>query len=155
MKNIQLNPKYQAALSLFLSGENSKATEFLYELKTEKKNENDYLNEDFIFLIKKIIHYNKTYGNITHNTFVLKELSDVVKILYEEDINSLFDNIEYIIINLIQCDHIEANKYIEEIINKKIFPEFFNHIFKYYLGVIYIFFLYYFINNLFISLLIV
>jgi len=130
-----MNPKYEAALTLFLTGESDKAIEYLYQLKSDKRNENDFLNEDYIFLIKKIVFYNKLYGKTKLNTGVLLELAELVINLYVEDINSLFDNIEFVIINLILSDHLEAVKYTDEIIRKQIIPPFFNHIFNYYLGV--------------------
>lgn len=131
-----MNPKYEAALTLFLSGEYEKAIDYLYQLKSDKKGENDFMNEDYIFLIKKIIYYNKLHGKTFHNTPILLELSEIITSLYSEDIYLLFDNIEFIIINLILADHLEAIKFIEEIIKNEIIPPFFNHIFNYYLGVI-------------------
>lgn len=134
-----MNPKYEAALTLFLTGENDKAIDFLYQLKTDKIQENDYVNDDFVFLMKKIVYYNKLNGKTFHNTAILIELAEVINALYRDDINSLFDNIEYIIINLILSDHLEAIKYIENIIKMQLIPPFFNHIFNYYLGVRFIF----------------
>jgi len=130
-----MNPKYEAALTLFLSGEHDKAIDYLYQLKSDKKSENDFLNEDYIFLIKKIVFYNKLYGKTSHNIAILMELSDISIDLYSEDMNLLFDHIEFVIINFILSDHLEAIKYIEDIIKRQIIPPFFNHIFNYYLGV--------------------
>lgn len=130
-----MNPKYEAALTLFLTGEHDKAIEYLYLLKSDKEGENDFLNEDYLFLIKKIVYYNKMYGKTFQNTAILKELSDIAINLYNDDINLLFDHIEYVMINLILSDHLEAINYIEDIIKRQIIPPFFNHIFNYYLGV--------------------
>lgn len=130
-----MNPKYEAALTLFLSGDHEKALDYLYQLKMDKKGENDFLNEDYIFLIKKIVYYNKSYGKTFLNTAILMELSDISINLCNDDMNFLFDNIEFVIINLILSDHLEAIKYIEDIIKRQIIPPFFNHIFNYYLGV--------------------
>ena len=134
-----MNPKYEAALTLFLSGEHEKAIDYLNQLKTEKKGENESMNEDYIFLIKKIIYYNKLYGKTFQNTSILLELSDIAIYFYNEDTYMLFDNIEFVIINLILSDHLEAIKFIENVIKKELIPPFFNHIFNYYLGVKFIF----------------
>ncbi len=130
-----MSPKYEAALTLFLTGEHDKAIDYLYQLKNDKKSENDYMNEDYIFLVKKLINYNKIYRRTFHNTPLLIELGSIILNLYSDDITTIFDNIEYVIINLILSDHLEAIKYTEDIIKKEIVPPFFNHIFNYYLGV--------------------
>ena len=135
LREIQMRPKYEAAISNIIIGENSKAINFLDELLIDLKEERKQYTEDYIFLLKKIISVNKINKDLIFNTKYLYELHSSSLNIFRYDFNSLFETVEYIIINLINSDPIEAINYIKLIIDDNLFPNFFNHIFMYYLGV--------------------
>jgi hypothetical protein len=135
LRDIQLKPKYEAAISNIIIGDNIKAISFLDELLNDLKEERKENTEDYIFLLKKIISFNKINRGSNANTRYLLELHKSCVNIYRYDFNALFDITEYIIINLINGNPTEAINYIQSIIDDNLFPNFFIHIFYYYLGV--------------------
>ena len=93
------------------------------------------INEDFAFLLRKMITINKLNKSYVENTPILLELNSIYEKIYESDFSKLFEMAEYIIINLTIIDPKETINYINKLVEKETFPQFFNHIFFYYLSV--------------------
>ena len=130
-----MNPKYESAINLTINGENDRAINLFKELRQDMKEANN-INDDYAFLLKKIISMNKIRRKIKESADFLKELDNVNKMINSSDINKLFEVTEYIIINLTLIDPKETINYINDLVEKEILPKFFNHIFFYYLSVI-------------------
>ena len=134
LREIQKRPKYESAISCLVSGDNKRGLKNLLYLKEDLEEENKRLTSDFLFLLKKIVSaykFEKEYNKIIN---ILKEYYSISVNLYESDLNSLFCEIEYVAINFIHLDPRESIVFLKEIIEKQVFPPFFNHIFLYYLG---------------------
>jgi hypothetical protein len=133
LRPIQLKPKYEAAISTFISGDIPKGLNFLEDLKNDLKSEHKECTDDYIFLLKKIISFqrhNSVDKKLTNS--LLYELHEVGIKLYKTDFTNLFDNIEYIILQLIHIDPPSAIEYIDSILAEEVLPQFFNNIIYYY-----------------------
>lgn len=134
LREIQKRPKYESAIACLVSGENKRGLKNLLYLKEDLEEENKRNNSDFLFLLKKIVSAYKFEKENIKIIEILKEYYSVTVNLYESDLNSLFNEIEYVAINFIHIDPKESIMFLKEVIEKQIFPPFFNHIFLYYLG---------------------
>jgi hypothetical protein len=138
LRQIQLNPRYEAAISFFVTGDYDRAIKSLMELKRNIMAENRQISEDYLFLLKKIISINKVNKDLNSNTEILFEVKEICLRLYKSDFNYLFENLEYIVINLTNYNPAKAIEFVNEILEGKFLPNFFEHIFKYYQGSAYI-----------------
>jgi hypothetical protein len=138
LRQIQLTPRYEAAISFFVTGDYDRAIKSLMELKRSIMSENRQISEDYLFLLKKIISINKVNKDLNSNTEILFEVKEICLRLYKSDFNYLFENLEYIMINLTNYNPTKAIEFVDEVLEGKFLPNFFEHIFKYYQGSAYI-----------------
>ena len=134
LREIQKRPKYESAIACLVSGDNKRALKTLIQLKEDLNEENKVYTSDYLFLLKKIISAYKFQKEIDKIPDVMNEYYKITLKIYDSDLNSLFSEVEYIAINLINIDPKSAILFLKEIIENQIFPPFFNHIFLYYLG---------------------
>jgi hypothetical protein len=137
LRTIQLSPKYEAAISSFISGETHKAINFLEDLKNDLKSDKNDSTEDFIFLLKKLISFTKHDKNAESTIKHLNNLHETGIKIYRNDFTKLFDNIEYIIIQLIHISPSKSIEYANMIVDNEILPKFFDNIIYYYLATAY------------------
>jgi len=138
LREIQKSPKYEAAIGFVVAGDYERGIKILKDLQKNIRSENNHISGDYLFLLKKIVSFNKIAKYPISNIEILNEISEISKKIYSTDFNNLFDNTEYTIINLLEIDPTQAIKFTNEILEENIFPGFFDHIFKYYLGSAYV-----------------
>ena len=135
LRDVQMTSKYEAAISSFVIGDYNNAIKFLNDLKKDMKDEKKENTNDYEFLIKKLITFHKANGDLKENKQLLIDLFQNSLKIHRDDFNTLFDITEYVIINLIHADPPSAIEFITKLVDDEVFPNFFNQIFNYYLGV--------------------
>jgi tetratricopeptide (TPR) repeat protein len=134
LREIQKRTKYESAMSCLVSGDNQRGIKNLLYLKDDLVEEKKSISSDFLFLLKKIISAYKLEKLENKIPAILQEYHEITLKLYESDIASLFNEVEFVSINYLHIDPKQAIQFLKEVIECQVFPPFFNHIFLYYLG---------------------
>ena len=129
-------PLYEAALSSYIEGNYDKTNYFMNELKSSLKSEGKYNTKEYIELLRKDIKLNKSSNNITFN---IQNINEIHKISNELSKGNFFNMQEDVISNITYMINYHPKESIDYI-NKAAdyFPEFFDPIFKFYLGTAYL-----------------
>jgi hypothetical protein len=132
LREIQLNPRYEAGIGFFVTGDYERAIKSLTDFKIQLLEGNKYMNDDYLFLIKKIVSINKVNKQTNKNIELLEELRDISQIIYKDDFGALFENLEYAIINFNNIDPSLTIQFIDQLLKENAFPQLFEQIFLYY-----------------------